>query len=68
MTWGVSSLDWDMACGRCGRSLDGDPDEDVVGGADGSPICGACARNRDEEADLAMLDMRDGELDGTIDW
>jgi hypothetical protein len=25
-------------------------------------------RNRDEEADFAMMDMRDGELDGIIDW
>lgn len=28
---------------------------------------GACVRNRNEEADLAMMDMRDGESDGIID-
>ncbi len=31
-------------------------------------MCGECARDRDEEADFAMMDMRDGELDGIIDW
>ena len=57
-----------LVCARCGTPLDGDPDDDPSGGSDGTPICGACARSRDEEADLAMLDLRDGELDGTIDW
>jgi hypothetical protein len=57
-----------LTCHRCGRLLLGDPDDDPAGGPDGQPICGPCARNRDEEADLAWLDMRDGELDGSIDW
>jgi hypothetical protein len=59
---------WVLVCERCGRPLGVDPDDDPVGGADGLPLCGACARDRDMAADLAMLDMRDGELDGTIDW
>jgi hypothetical protein len=48
--------------------LDDDPADDPEGGPDGAPICGACARTRDEETDLAMLDLRDGSLDGVIDW
>jgi hypothetical protein len=36
-----------VACGRCGRGLEGlDPDEDLAGDA-GGPICGDCARERD---------------------
>jgi hypothetical protein len=57
-----------LLCGRCGLPLDVDPDDDPVGGPFETPICGACARDRDEDADLAMLDLRDGSLDGTIDW
>jgi hypothetical protein len=58
----------DLACHRCGTPLLGDPDDAPHGGVDGLPLCGECARNRDEEADFAMMDMRDGELDGIIDW
>jgi hypothetical protein len=57
-----------LVCGACGLSLDDDPDDDLEGGPGWTPLCGPCARNRDEEADLAMLDLRDGELDGFIDW
>lgn len=57
-----------LECHRCGALLLGDPDDEPHGGAYGQPLCGACARNRNEEADLAMMDMRDGELDGIIDW
>jgi hypothetical protein len=55
-------------CHRCGTPLLGDSDDEPDGGVDGLPLCGECARNRDEEADFAMMDMRDGELDGIIDW
>lgn len=55
-------------CHRCGSPLLGDPDDEPDGGADGLPMCGDCSRNRDEEADFAMMDMRDGELDGIIEW
>jgi hypothetical protein len=55
-------------CHRCGSPLLGDPDDEPDGGADGLPMCGECSRNRDEEADFAMMDMRDGELDGIIEW
>ena len=63
MTLDLGQDPWAPAtlCERCGRLLDGDPDDDPMGGAHGLPICGACARARDEEADLAMLDMRDGD-------
>ncbi len=54
-------------CGRCGEPLDGDPDDDPVGGAGGQPLCGECVRNRDEAADLGALDAMDGELDGSLD-
>jgi hypothetical protein len=43
--------------------LDDEPD----GGVDGLPMCGECARNRDEAADFEMMDLADGELDGSID-
>jgi hypothetical protein len=59
--------DW-LECHRCGAPLLGDPDDEPRGGAYGLPLCGACARNRNEEADLAMMDMQDGELDGIIEW
>ena len=58
----------DLFCHRCGVQLLGDPDDAPDGGVDGLPLCGECVRNRDEEADLAMMDLRDGELDGIIDW
>lgn len=48
-------------CARCGRELDGDPDEDISGDA-GQPICGECARERD----FFVMDIADGELDGRI--
>ena len=51
----------EMLCESCGRALDGDPDEDLVGNA-GAPICGECARERD----FFVLDVADGELDGEI--
>ena len=57
-----------LECHRCGVPLLGDPDDQSDGGPGGLPLCGACARMRDEEADLAMMDMRDGELDGIIEW
>jgi hypothetical protein len=67
MTWRTEDP-WSSPCERCGRPLLDDPDDDPAGGAYGLPICGPCARARDEEADLAMLDLRDGELDGTVEW
>jgi hypothetical protein len=57
-----------LDCHRCGAPLLGDPDDEPHGGAHGLPLCGECSRNRNEEADLAMMDMRDGDLDGIIDW
>jgi hypothetical protein len=57
-----------LACHRCGAPLLGDPEDEPEGDADGLAMCGECVRNRDEEADFAMMDMRDGELDGIIDW
>jgi hypothetical protein len=54
-------------CSRCGSPLDGDPDDDATGGADGSPLCGECVRTRDEAADFEAVDLMDGELDGMID-
>jgi hypothetical protein len=59
--------DW-LICEHCGRALLDDPDDDPVGGSYGSPMCGECERNRNMEADLALLDAQDGELDGMIDW
>ena len=59
---------WTMTCHRCGGVLGDDPDDQPEGGPDGLPICGPCARARDEEADLSMLDARDGDLDGIIEW
>jgi len=59
---------WVLVCHRCGALLGDDPDDEPEGGADGLPICGPCARTHDEEADLSMLDARDGELDGSIEW
>ncbi len=56
------------SCHRCGSPLLGDRDDEADGGVDGLPLCGACVRDRDEEADLAMLDQQDGEMDGIIDW
>jgi hypothetical protein len=58
----------DLFCHRCGAQLLGDPDDAPDGGVDRLPLCGECVRNRDEAADLAMMDLRDGELDGIIDW
>ena len=57
-----------LDCHHCGAPLFGDSDDEPDGGVDGLPMCGECVRNREEVADLAMLDMSDGELDGTIDW
>jgi hypothetical protein len=51
-----------LTCATCSRALDGDPDEDPTGDA-GMPICGECARERD----FFVLDVSDGELDGSID-
>jgi hypothetical protein len=59
---------WVPMCHDCGALLEGDPDDRPEGGPDGLAICGPCARRRDEEADLAMLDARDGDLDGIIEW
>lgn len=58
----------DLFCHRCGAQLLGDQDEVLDGGVDGLPPCGECVRNRDEEADFAMMDLQDGELDGIIEW
>ncbi len=55
-------------CHRCGTLLGTDPDDEPDGGVDGLPLCGECVRNRDEAADFEAMDMRDGELDGIIDW
>jgi hypothetical protein len=57
-----------LDCHRCGSPLSGDSDDEPGGGVDGLPLCGERVRDRDEEADLAMMDKRDGELDGIIDW
>jgi len=57
-----------LVCDQCGAPLGDDPDDDPVGGPGSTPLCGECERNRDMEADLAMLDAQDGELDGMIDW
>ena len=59
---------WPLDCHRCGTPLSGDPDDEPDGGSDGLPMCGECVRNRDEAADLEMMDMNHGELDGTIDF
>jgi hypothetical protein len=63
-----SDMSNQLDCHRCGSPLLGDPDDEPDGGVDGLPMCGECSRNRDEEADFAMMDMRDGELDGIIEW
>jgi hypothetical protein len=57
-----------IACEECGRELAGDPDDDPTGAAAGRPMCGECYRSREFEADVAMLDAQDGELDAQIDW
>jgi hypothetical protein len=59
--------DW-LNCHRCGQPLGNDTDDEPDGGVDGLPLCGECVRNRDEAADFEMMDLQDGELDGTIDW
>ncbi len=51
-----------LYCASCGRALDGDPDEDPTGDADGRPICGECYRERD----FFVMDAADGKLDGRI--
>ena len=61
------AADW-LGCPRCGAPLLGDPDDEPHGDAYGLPSCGACTSNRNEETDLAMMDMRDGNLDGIIEW
>jgi len=63
-----SEGEWTEDCHRCGAPLSGDSDDDPGGGAGGLPICGECVRNRDAAADLEMIDMQDGELDGMIDF
>ena len=60
--------DFSENCHRCGTPLGSDPDDELDGGSDGLPMCGECCRNRDEAADFEMMDMQDGELDGTIDF
>ncbi len=52
----------EIRCATCGRTLDGDADEDAAGDA-GRPICGECARERH----WFDLDAMDGGLDGRID-
>jgi len=51
-----------LSCATCGRTLDGDPDEDPTGDA-GLPICGECARERD----FFVMDIADGTEDGRLD-
>ena len=46
-------------CHRCGAPIDE---------VDGLPLCGDCVRDLDEEADLAVMDLQDGELNGIIGW
>jgi hypothetical protein len=58
----------ELDCHRCGSSLLGDPEDEPVDEADGLALCGECVRNREEEADFAMMDLQDGELDGIIEW
>jgi hypothetical protein len=58
---------WPLDCHRCGAPLAGDLDDEPDGGVDGLLMCGECARNRDEAADFEMMDLADGELDGSID-
>lgn len=50
-------------CHRCGAPLDGDPDDDPVGGPGGDPICGECERNRNFAADFETLEALEGEPD-----
>jgi hypothetical protein len=57
-----------LDCHRCGTPLLGDPDDEADGGVDGLPLCGECVRNRDEAADFEAMDLRDGELDGIVEW
>jgi hypothetical protein len=59
-------LDDDVRCAICGRTLDGDPDDDPNGDA-GQPICGECRRDRESEDDFVLIDVFDGELDGRLD-
>jgi hypothetical protein len=58
----------DLSCRRCGAPLLGDPEDEPADEVDGLPLCAECVRNRDEEADFAMMDLQDGELDGIIEW
>jgi hypothetical protein len=55
-------------CDRCGAPLLDDPDDDATGGPDGTPLCGECDRNRNFAADFEVMDMMDGDLDGTLDF
>ena len=57
-----------LLCARCGAPLLDDPDDDPAGGPDGTPLCGECDRNRNFAADFAIMDMMDGDLDGTLDY
>jgi hypothetical protein len=57
-----------LDCHRCGAPLLGDPEDEPGDEADGLPLCGECVRNREEEADFAMMDLQDGDLDGIIEW
>lgn len=53
-----------LACGQCGRLLDGDPDDEPDGEGPGRHLCGECRRAREFD-DLFLIDVAaDDEVDG----